>query len=97
MYFSSLITQFNYRVRNVIILGTVILHTVLCAILHLVLDTTTPGDNTFDFVISYFCKKVHPQNMFPTMNKSLKKNIIYINVFFRLSSYSAFKYSGSQL
>ena len=73
MHFSSIRTQLNYRVRNVIML-----HIKMCAILHLVLDTTTPGVNNFDFMISYFFKKVHPQNMFSTMNKSLKENIIYI-------------------
>ena len=90
MHFSSIITQHNYRVRNVIMLGTVMLHIILCVILHLVLATTTPCNNNCDFVISYFFKKVHPRNMFSTMNNYLReKNIMYVKFFFcRLTPHS---------
>ena len=68
-------------------LGTVMLLIILCAFLHLVLDTTTSGDNNFDFVISYFYKKVHPQNVFSTLVNSSRENIISFVVLLRLQLY----------
>ena len=85
MRFSSQITQLNYRIRNV-----TMLHIKMCAILHLLLDTTSPGDNNFDFMISYFFKEststkhvLHNEQVFKGENYLYQVFISFV-VLFRL-------------